>query len=106
MNRPCRYISETVQPNSSLASSSSLSDIWLGSMVDESGHTQYQVDVDYVSSDVRVIYRPATPALISDPGAAFSQEATSVGWPASDVQVVQWRASARGRARERAVWVR
>lgn len=75
-------------PNAALAGPSSLSDVWADTITDESGNPLHQVDVDYVASNIRIIYRPSTQALQSDAAAAFAGEASSNGFPASDVQTV------------------
>jgi hypothetical protein len=74
-------------PDSPLAGSGSLSKVWIGPWLTE-GAAEQEVVLDYVSSDVRITMNPAGPGFGSDPRGAYSQEAASIGVPASSVQTV------------------
>jgi hypothetical protein len=74
-------------PNSSLASSGTLSKVWLGPWLTESA-PEHEVVLDYVGSDIRITMNPAGPGFEPAPHAAYLNEAASIGVPASSVQTV------------------
>ena len=75
-------------PHVSLANSSNVSKVWFAASTTDTGTTEREVILDYVGSRVRITIQRAGAGFGSDPAAAFNQEASDLGLPASSVQTV------------------
>ena len=75
-------------PHVSLANASNVSKVWFASTTSDTGTTEREVILDYVGSGVRITIQRAGAGFGSDPAAAFKQEASDLGLPASSVQTV------------------
>ena len=75
-------------PHVSLANSTNVSNVWFASSPTDAGTTEREVVLDYVGSGVRITIQRAGAGFGSDPTAAFKQEASDLGLPASSVQTV------------------
>ena len=75
-------------PHVSLANSTNVSNVRFASSPTDAGTTEREVVLDYVGSGVRITIQRAGAGFGSDPTAAFKQEASDLGLPASSVQTV------------------
>jgi hypothetical protein len=75
-------------PDSAIADSASLSDVWFRAGKTDSGDTYNEVVLDYVGSGTRIEIAPALHGLATDPKETFTEMADGLGMPADSVQTV------------------